>query len=136
MVAESEEREINVGHVKVEKDKDEAWFLREGFCNPCDMEHGFYDYFRELEFIGDRESEIRKVRMEKKKDEDLDLISLFVLNALNVAAENVSAVETGVTLSCIPRVRLQVGNVLCNALLDSGTAITVVNKRMLPEVLQ
>src|SRR6218665_931585 len=138
VLAESEEREINVGHVKVEQDKDEDWFEREGFCNPCDMKYGPYDYFRESELIGERESEIRRGRMEKKKEDeiDVDLISLFALNALNVAAENVSAVNTGVTLSCIPRVRLQIGNVLCNALLDSGTEITVVNKRMLPEIFQ
>ena len=102
------------------------------------MEYGPYDYFRESEFIGDRESAIQRIRMEKMNGEeiDVDLISLFALNALNVATESVFAVTTGVTLSCTPRVRLQNGNASCNALLDSGTEITVVNKMMLPEIVQ
>lgn len=57
--------------------------------------------------------------------------SLFAANALNATAESAATVNTGVALSCIPRVRLQIGNFSCDSLLDSGNEIAVVNKRML-----
>ena len=110
VVVENEVREANVCRVMVEQDKDEEWFEREGFCNPWEVEYGPFDYFRKSEFsLGDRESELRRVRMEKKKEEEVDveLSSLFTLNALNVATENASAVNTGMTLSSIPKVKLQ-----------------------------
>ena len=134
---EGEVKEAGVCLVKVEPDNTGEWYEGKGFCNSWEMEYGPYDYCRETEYcLEDKAIELQKVRRDKKGEEEVvvDLNSLFECSALNISAGNAVAVSSGVTLSSIPRVKLQIGKSACTALLDSGSEITVVNKRMLPNV--